>query len=40
MNIGQTQDFALVANLPLSGKSLSDYELKKIEFGYFLMNLY
>jgi len=40
MNIGVDQDFVLVSNLPITGKALSDEELNKIEFGYFLMGLY
>jgi subtilisin family serine protease len=40
MNIGVDQDFVLVSNLPITGKALSDEELKRVEFGYFLMGLY
>ncbi len=40
MNIGINQKFALVSNTPISGKALTKEEMKKIEFEYFLMNLY
>ena len=39
MNIGTNQNFALVSNLPISSKSLTKEQMKRVEFEYLLLGI-